>query len=113
MDEAVTTEASPLAELCEVPGVIGALLVSSDGDLRLSHLPQSLALRAGGAAPRLAVTLEALSAGRAMQRYCLRFCERRLHVLTLPDAFLCVLSELQSSSAILKMAMSVTARRLA
>lgn len=109
----VTTSASALAELCDVPGVIGALVVSQEGDLQLAHLPRGLMPRARAAAPRLAVTLDALSAGRTMSRYCLRFYEQRLHVLTLPDAFLCVLSELWSSSPILKMAMTVTARRLA
>jgi hypothetical protein len=104
--------ATPLFELSDVPGVIGALLVSSEGELLLEHLPAGWAGRASAAAPRLAVLLEALAAGRTMQRYCLRFYELRLHVLALSDAYLCVLSELFSPAPMLKMAMNVAARRL-
>jgi hypothetical protein len=104
--------AALLDELREVPGVLGCMLVGADGDLRQVQMPLELAGRARSAAPRLAVLLDALAAGRAVSSYCLRFFEHRLHVLQISDAYLCVLSELWSPSPVLKMAMNVTGRRL-
>ena len=101
-----------LDELLQVDGVIGGLLVSDDGELLLERLPAAFSGRAACAAPRLAVFLEAFAAGRNTHGFCLRFFEHRLHVLPLPGAFLCVLSELGAVSPILKMAMIVTGRRL-
>lgn len=103
---------SPLEELRHVPGVLGALLVGEEGELLLESLPGSLRALAADAAPRLAVLLEALAAGRDVRGFCLRFAEHRLHVLPVSAGFLCVLSELTSSSPVLKMALNVTGRRL-
>lgn len=114
MEPATSTgsQAALLDELCAVPGVLGCMLVGADGDLLQLQMPSDLAGRARSAAPRLAILLDALAAGRAMSSYCLRFFEHRLHVLQIPDAYLCVLSELGSASPVLKMAMNVTGRRL-
>jgi len=104
-------EVALLDELTHVSGVVGAMLVTTDGVLRLQHLPGDLAARAQDAAPRLAVLLEALAAGKHIHSFCLRFFEHRLHVVPVPGGFLCVLSELWSSSPVLKMAMNVSGRR--
>lgn len=89
------------------------MLISHDGSLMMGHLPPELRARADAAAPRLAVLLEALSAGRQARGFSLRFAEHRLLVEPLVDAFLCVIAELQSSAAMLRMALHVLARRLA
>ena len=104
--------ASVLEDLRQVDGVLGSMLVSSDGELLLQCLPPPLAERAAAAAPRLAVLLEALAGGRSIHGFCLRFFAHRLHVLPVAGSFLCVLSELWSPSSVLKMAMNVTGRRL-
>jgi hypothetical protein len=91
--------AALLDELCEVPGALGALLVSSEGELLLERLPSELAQRA-------------VDAARPIGSYCLRFFEQRLHVLSLEGAYLCVLSDIWTPSTVLKMAMNVTGRRL-
>jgi hypothetical protein len=103
---------SALDDLRQVDGVLGSMLVSSDGELLLQRLPPPLDERAAAAAPRLAVLLDALAAGRRIHGFCLRFFAHRLHVLPLTDSFLCVVSELWSPSSVLKMAMNVTGRRL-
>ena len=100
-----------LDELTHVAGVVGSMLVTADGVLLLQRLPSDLAARAQDAAPRLAVLLEALAAGKPIHSFCLRFFEHRLHVVPVPSGFLCVLSGLWSSSPVLKMAMNVTGRR--
>ena len=105
-------EAALLEELMQVAGVVGSMLVSCDGELLLQRLPSELAARAPDAAPRLAVLLDALAAGRAVHGFCLRFFEHRLHVLPVASGFLCVLSELWSPAPVLKMAMNVMGRRL-
>lgn len=105
-------EASLLDDLRQVPGVLGAMLVDSEGALRLQRLPSPFAARAQDAAPRLAVLLDALAAGRGMHCFCLRFLEHRLHVLPTSSGFLCVLSELWGPVAMLKMAMNVAAKRI-
>lgn len=101
-----------LDDLRQVEGVLGSMLVSSEGELLLRCLPPPLEERAAAAAPRLAVLLEALAAGRTMHGFCLRFFAHRLHVLPVASSFLCVVSELSSASPLLKMAMNVTGRRL-
>jgi hypothetical protein len=101
-----------LDDLRQVDGVLGSMLVSCDGQLLLQRLPPPLDERAAAAAPRLAVLLEALAAGRNIRGFCLRFFAHRLHVLPVADSFLCVVSELWSPSSVLKMAMNVTGRRL-
>jgi hypothetical protein len=101
-----------LQDLQQVPGVLGSMLISIEGELLVEHLPAEWSGRAGAAAPRLAVILDALSAGRKIHAFCLRFFEHRLHVLPAASGFLCVLCELWSPSAVLKMAMNVVARRL-
>lgn len=111
-NELASPPAHLIDELLQVDGVIGSLLVSNEGELLLDRLPAAFAGRAAAAAPRLAVLLDALAAGRAIHGFCLRFFEHRLHVLPLPGAFLCVLSELWATSPVLKMAMNVTGRRL-
>jgi hypothetical protein len=105
-------EAGLLGELLEVPGVIGSWLVGTDGALLTHRLPRELEATAKGAAPRLAVLLDALSGGRAVRDYCLRFAQHRLHVLTLEERYLCVLTDLWTPSPVLKMALNVTGRRL-
>ena len=57
-------EAAVLEALGAVPGVLGSLLVNSEGELLLHCLPFELAPRASAAAPRLAVLLDALAAGK-------------------------------------------------
>ena len=104
--------ATLLDDLQQVSGVLGSMLVSVDGELLVQRLPAPLDARAAAAAPRLAVLLEALGAGRSIHGFCLRFFEHRLHVLPVAGSFLCVLSELWSPSPVLKMAMNVTGRRL-
>jgi hypothetical protein len=89
------------------------MLIATDGGLLLQRLPRELAARAQDAAPRLAVLLDALAAGKQIHSFSLRFIEHRLHVVPVSGAFLCVLSELWSSSPVLKMAMNVTGRRFA
>lgn len=106
------SEAALLDQLREVPGVLGCMVISADGDLRQAQMPLELAGRARSAAARLAILLDALAADRAVSSYCLRFFEHRLHVLQIADAYLCVLSELWSPSPILKMAMNVAGKRL-
>lgn len=101
-----------LDELADVSGVVGSMLVTIEGGLLLQRLPSDLAARAQDAAPRLAVLLDALAAGKPIHSFCLRFFEHRLHVVPVSGAFLCVLTELWSSSPVLKMAMNVTGRRL-
>jgi hypothetical protein len=101
-----------LDELTRVSGVVGCMLVATDGELQLQRLPGDLAARAQDAAPRLAVLLDALGAGKQIRSFCLRFGEYRLHVVPVSGAFLCVLSELWSSSPVLKMALNVAGRRL-
>jgi predicted regulator of Ras-like GTPase activity (Roadblock/LC7/MglB family) len=105
-------EAALLEDLKHVPGVFGSMLISPDGMVLRECLPPVFAERASDAALRLVVLLDALSGGRQLQAYCLRFFEHRLHVLPVACGFLCVLSELEGAAAILKMAMNVTARRL-
>lgn len=105
-------QAALLDDLAHVSGVVGSMLITTDGVLLLQRLPSDLAARAQDAAPRLAVLLDALAAGKPIQSFCLRFFEHRLHVVPVSDAFLCVLTELWSSSPVLKMAMNVTGRRL-
>lgn len=100
-----------LDELTHVSGVVGCMLIATDGGLLLQRLPGELAARAQEAAPRLAVLLDALAAGKHIHSFCLRFVEHRLHVVPVAGAFLCVLSELWCSSPVLKMAMNVTGRR--
>jgi hypothetical protein len=106
-----TLQEALLDELRQVSGVVGSMLVSTEGELVLQRLPGEMAARARDAAPRLAVLLEALAAGKPIHSFCLRFFEHRLHVVPVSGAFLCVLSELWSSSPVLKMAMHVTGRR--
>lgn len=89
------------------------MLISHDGSLLMDCLPSALRARADEAAPRLAVLLEALAAGRHARGFSLRFAEHRLLVEPLVDAFLCVIAELQSPAAMLRMALHVMARRLA
>lgn len=110
--DAALSRASVFDDLHAVDGVLGSLLVSVDGELLLQRLPPALAARAASAAPRLAVSLEALASGHAMHGFCLRFFEHRLHVLPLEGAFLCVLSEPGSPCGVLKLAMNLTGRRL-
>jgi hypothetical protein len=100
-----------LDELTQVSGVVGAMLVTYEGALLSQRLPGDLAARAQDAAPKLAVLLDALAAGRHIDGFCLRFFEHRLHVVSVSVGFLCVLSELWSSSPVLKMAMNVAGRR--
>ena len=99
-------------DLLQVDGVVGAMLVGVDGDLLLQQLPAPFAARAAAAAPRLAVVVEALAAGRSVEAFCLRFLEHRLHVLPLAESFFCVLSVLENPSPVLKMAINVAGRRL-
>lgn len=108
----VGDELAFLEDLNQVPGVLGSLLISADGELVAEHLPGWWRGRGGDAAPRLAVVLDALSGGRTIQAFCLRFFEHRLHVLPAATGYLCVLTELWTSAAMLKMAMNVVARRL-
>ena len=113
MPPAVSIEdAALLDELLDVPGVLGSMLFTAEGELLLQRLPLELEDRAVEAAPRLAVLLDALAAGLSMRSFCLRYFEHRLHVLALAGAYLCVLTELWSPSPVLKMAMNVTGRRL-
>jgi hypothetical protein len=107
----VVTHEALLDALANVSGVVGSMLVTAEGVLLVQRLPRDLAARAYDAAPRLAVLLEALGAGKPIRSFCLRFFEHRLHVVPVSGAFLCVLSELWGSSPILKMAMNVTGRR--
>jgi hypothetical protein len=111
-NDAAVPRASLFDGLLQVDGVLGTMLVSVDGELLLERLPAPFAARASAAAPRLAVVLDALASGRTIHGFCLRFFEHRLHVLPMDGSFLCVLSELWSPSAMLKMAMNVTGRRL-
>ena len=104
--------ASVLDDLRQVDGVLGSMLISTEGELLLQRLPPPFDERAAAAAPRLAVLLESLAAGRSVHGFCLRFFAHRLHVLPVTGSFLCVLSELWSPSSVLKMAMNVTGRRL-
>lgn len=112
IDDAAPFAASPLAALQDIDGVVGSMLVGHDGALMMSYLPPGLTARAGEAAPRLAVLLEALSAGHHAQAFSLRFAEHRLLVQPLVDTFLCAVTELRSSSAMVKMALNVLGRQL-
>ena len=101
-----------LLELNQVAGVVGSMVVTTQGELLEQRLPDDLAARAEGAAPRLAIVIDALAAGSQAHGFCLRFFEHRLHVLPIPGAFLCVLTEIGSSSPLMKMALNLIARRL-
>ena len=101
-----------LDDLSDVPGVIAWMVISIDGELLAARLPAELEARSQAAAPRLAILLDALSAGRSISNYCLRYFEHRLHVLQIGEAYLCVLSELWSPSPVLKMALNVTGKRM-
>jgi predicted regulator of Ras-like GTPase activity (Roadblock/LC7/MglB family) len=112
LDDPGALRVPALTDLQDIPGVIGTLLISHDGSLLMQALPPGMQARADEAAPRLAVLLEALAAGRQPRDFSLRFAEHRLLVAPLVDAFLCVIAELQSPAAMLRMALHVMARRL-
>lgn len=101
-----------LEQLCDVSGVLGALLVSSDGVLLAQTLPPELAASAKAVALRLPLLLEALGAGRPLDSYILRFSEHRLYLRSLEGAFLGVLAELSCDAALLKMTLTIAGKRL-
>ena len=105
-------DAALLEQLRQMSGVVGSLLISSDGDLISHSMPPECSDSVVAAAPRLSVLLEALSAGRPADSYSLRFSSHRLLVQSVEGAFLCVLCDLAGASPLLKMAMKVTGRRL-
>jgi predicted regulator of Ras-like GTPase activity (Roadblock/LC7/MglB family) len=101
-----------LDQLCDVSGVLGALLVSEDGVLLAQALPPEYATRAADAARRLPLLLDALAAGRDVQSYTLRFAEHRLYLRGVEGAFLGVLTELSCDAVLLKMTMNIAGKRL-
>lgn len=105
-------DAALLEQLRQMSGVVGSMLISSDGDLISHSMPPERAESVLAAAPRLSVLLEALSAGRPAESYTLRFASHRLLVQSVEGAFLCVLCDLSGTSPLLRMAMKVTGRRL-
>lgn len=105
-------DAALLEDLRQMSGVVGSMLISSDGDLISHSLPSELSDSVRAGAPRLSVLLEALSAGRPAKSYSLRFSSHRLLVQAVEGAFLCVLCEVSGTSPLLRMAMNVTGRRL-
>lgn len=105
-------DAALLEQLRQMSGVVGSMLISSDGDLISHSMPPECSDSVFAAAPRLSVLLEALSAGRPAESYSLRFSSHRLLVQSVEGAFLCVLCDLAGTSPLLRMAMKVTGRRL-
>ena len=105
-------DAALLEQLRQMSGVVGSMLISSDGELISHSMPAQRSDALLAAAPRLSVLLEALSAGRPAESYSLRFASHRLLIQPVEGAFLCVLCDLSGTSPLLRMAMKVTGRRL-
>jgi predicted regulator of Ras-like GTPase activity (Roadblock/LC7/MglB family) len=106
---------SVLSSLRDVEGVHGGCLVSSNGDLVASDMPLAVdeaALRA------LAAQLPGLNAelGLALDASndscVLRYSDRTLYVRRVAHGFLCVLTDVGTSTPMLKMMLSVAARRV-
>ena len=117
LDNVLTATADQAIELLgqvhDVSGVLGALLVSDDGELFAHTFSGLHASSAEDAARRLPVLLEALAAGRSIDSYTLRFPEHRLHVRRLEGGFLGIMTELNCNTALLKMTLNVTGKRVA
>lgn len=109
----VTPTGELLDQLCDVSGVLGALLVGSDGAVLGHALAPELLARAQAAARRLPLLLDAVSGGRGMQSYTLRFAEHRLYVRDLGGAVLALLTDLSCDDVLLKMTLNIAGKRLA
>jgi predicted regulator of Ras-like GTPase activity (Roadblock/LC7/MglB family) len=110
-----TSLQSVLTSLRDVDRVHGSCVVSANGDLVASDMPPGVdeaALRA------LAAQLPGLNAELSLpldapaDACVLRYSDRTLHVRRVSQGFLCVLTEVETSTPMLKMMLSVAARRL-
>jgi predicted regulator of Ras-like GTPase activity (Roadblock/LC7/MglB family) len=102
-----------LDQLRDLPGVLGAFVVSNEGALLAQALPPEHAGRASTAAQRLPLLVDALAQGHKVQSFSLRFAEHRLYLQSLEGAFLAVLTELTCDTILLKMTLNIAGRRLA
>ena len=110
-----SSTANPIAALRDVAGVVGSFVVSADGQLLLKDLPavfdESLFQ---DVAPRLLRLGEVLGDRNAPpETISMRFAEHRLHVRFLKQgAAMGTISTLVVNSATLRMAVTLTARRV-
>ncbi|HKQ67738.1 MAG TPA: hypothetical protein VJT73_00290 [Polyangiaceae bacterium] len=103
-----------LATLRDVDGVIGAFIISDDGQLVDKDLPSifdaSLFHEAGPRIVRLRDTLS--SSGDEMEWCSLRFNDHKLNVRVTPMGFLCVISSSTVNVPALKMGVQLAQRRI-
>jgi len=103
-----------LAALRDVDGVFGSFAVTNTGAVAGKDLPAVFDDRVlESAGPRLVRLQETLSAGGKTLDSCLmHFADHKLHVRVLQNGLLCVLTSSHANASALKMAVTLTARRV-
>jgi predicted regulator of Ras-like GTPase activity (Roadblock/LC7/MglB family) len=103
-----------LSALRDVDGVFGSFVVSKTGALAGRDLPAVFEDRVlSEVGPRLVRLHDTLSAGGQTLDSCvMRFADHKLHVRVLQNGLLCVLTSNQANASALKMAVTLTARRV-
>ena len=103
-----------LAALRDVDGVFGSFVVTKTGALAgrdLSVVFEDCVLAEAG--PRLVRLQDTLcAAGQTLDSCVMRFADHKLYVRVLQNGLLCVLTSHQANASALKMAVTLTARRV-
>jgi len=103
-----------LSALRDVDGVFGSFAVTKTGAIAGRDLPAVFDERVlAEVGPRLVRLHETLAAGGETLDSCvMHFAEHKLHVRVLQNGLLCVLTSSRANAAALKMAVTLTARRV-
>jgi predicted regulator of Ras-like GTPase activity (Roadblock/LC7/MglB family) len=103
-----------LSALRDVDGVFGSFAVTKTGALAGKDLPAMFDDRVlAEVGPRLMRLYETLSAsGKTLDSCVMHFADHRLHVRVLQNGLLCVLTSRHANASALKMAVTLTARRV-
>lgn len=111
----LVTHQAQLQALRDVKGVIGAFVLNESGDLCCRDMPGVLGDGdLADVAPRIVRLLDALATEATRDSCTIRFVEHRLSMRAYADgALLCVLSDVHTNLAALRMAMTLTTRKLA